>query len=303
MARSITLTTGFIALATSLATSLACATPAFAQQGVIGPLVEPPSAAVREQTAFDGDFISVGAGAVLSPSYTGSDDYVISPIPVVTGSFGGVQFTPRGAGLSIDFVPYPVDGVGLVLGVAGRLRSDRAVQIEDEVVESLGELDRAVELGPVVGFRLPGVTNPYDSLTVSLSAGWDVAGAHGGMVLEPSVSFATPLSRALFASLSVSSQFGDGEFQDYYFRVTPEQSAATGGELPVFEPKQGGFTRAGANFLLGYDLNGNLADGGLGLIGILGYSRVLGDAKRSPFTSVRGSADQFIVGGGIGYTF
>jgi len=299
MRQSNTLGTGLIALAMSLA----LAAPASAQQGAIGPLVDQPSAAAREETPFDGDFISVGAGAVLSPSYTGSDDYVISPIPIVVASFGGVQFNPRGAGLSIDFVPDPEEGVGLVLGVAGRLRSDRAVQIEDEVVESLGELDRAVELGPVVGFSVPGVTNPYDSLTVSLSAGWDVAGAHGGMVLEPSVSFATPLSRALFASLSVSSQFGDGEFHDYYYRVTPEQSAATGGVLPAFEPEQGGFTRVGGNFLLGYDLSGDLTDGGLGLVGILGYSRVLGDAKRSPFTSVRGSADQFVLGGGIGYTF
>jgi outer membrane scaffolding protein for murein synthesis (MipA/OmpV family) len=34
-----------------------------------------------------------------------------------------------------------------------------------------------------------------------------------------------------------------------------------------------------------------------------GYSRMLGDAKRSPYTSIRGSADQWFAAVGIGYTF
>ena len=78
---------------------------------------------------------------------------------------------------------------------------------------------------------------------------------------------------------------------------------ATGGVLPAFDPDGGGFTKAGATLLLAYDLDGDLTNKGFGIFGVLGYSRVLGDAKRSPFTSVRGSADQFLAGAGIGYTF
>ena len=59
----------------------------------------------------------------------------------------------------------------------------------------------------------------------------------------------------------------------------------------------------GANLLLAYDLDGDLANGGLGLVFIGGYSRALGDAADTPFTSIRGSADQWLAAVGVGYTF
>jgi len=278
--------------------ALCCAMPAHAQAQVQdpGPLLE--------ETVFDGDYLAIGIGAAISPSYTGSDDYVFSPLPIVQGSYKGIDINPRGAGLAVDFIADPQGGgVGFDLGVVARLRSDRASSIEDEVVESLGELDRAVEVGPTAGISLTRVLNPYDSLTFSGDVTWDVAGAHEGMVITPSVSYFTPLSRAMAASLSLGAEYGDEKFHDYYFRVTPAQSVATGGALPVFDPGEGGFTRAGATLLLALDLNGNLADGGWGLVAVGGYSRVLGDAKDSPFTSLRGSADQFLGALGIGYTF
>lgn len=256
-----------------------------------------------EDTAFSGDYLSIGIGAALGPSYLGSDDYVVSPAPIVQGSLGGIDINPRAAGLSLDFVPDPANGVGFDLGVAGRLRSNRATQIADDVVRSLGKLDRAIEVGPAAGVSFPAVLNPYDSLTISADALWDVNGAHNGMVVSPSITYFTPLSTAMAASFSLGAEYGDADFHDYYFRVTPEQSAATGDVLPAFEPEGGGFTSAGANLLVAYDLDGDLTNGGWGLVGIVGYSRVLGDAADTPFTSVRGSRDQFLGALGVGYTF
>jgi len=268
-----------------------CASPVAAQD------------AEDESTVFSGDYLSVGAGVVIGPSYLGSDDYVISPAPLVQGSLGGVDINARAAGLALDFVPDPDEGVGFDFGVAGRLRSDRATQIEDAVVASLGKLDRAIEIGPSAGVSFPKVLNPYDSLTFSTDVLWDVNGAHGGMVVNPSVAYFTPLSKGIAASIALSAEYADSDFQDYYFRVTPAQSLATGGALPTFEPDGGGFTSAGATLLLAYDFNGDITDGGLGLVVIGGYSRVLGDAADTPYTSVRGSKDQFFGGAGIGYTF
>ena len=256
-----------------------------------------------EDTVYSGDYLSVGIGVAVSPSYRGSDDYVFSPAPIVQGSVGGVDINPRAAGLSLDFLPDPDEGVGFDLGIAARLRSDRATQIEDTVVESLGELDRAIEVGPSVGVSFPGVLHGYDSLTLTTDVMWDVNGAHDGMVVAPTVAYFTPLSTAMVASLSVSAEYADSDFHDYYYRVTPAQSAATGGALPAFEPDGGGFTSLGTTLLLGFDLDGDLTNGGLGLVAIAGYSRVLGDAADTPFTSVRGSRDQFMGALGIGYTF
>ena len=273
------------------------AVPAFAQQAV--PDAPPVD---LSDNAFSGDFVTVGAGVVLGPSYTGSDDYVVSPVPLIQGSYGGVDLNIRAAGLALDFIP---DGekIGFDLGVAGRLRSDRNNQISDDVVASLGKLDRAIEVGPTAGVSVNQLLNPFDSLSISTDVLWDINGAHGGMTIAPAISYFTPLSRAVAASLSLSTQYADSDFYDYYFRVTPAQSVATAGELPAFEPDGGGFVSAGANLLVAFDLDGDIANGGWGLVTVASYSRVLGDAKRTPYTSVRGSADQFTAVVGVAYTF
>lgn len=254
-------------------------------------------------TVYAGDYLSVGLGVGLNPSYSGSDDYVLTPLPIVQGSIGGVDINPRAAGLALDFIADAKEGPGLDLGIAARLRTDRVDQIADPVVRSLGKLDRAVEIGPTAGISFPAVLNPYDSLTISTDLRWDIAGAHSGMVVDPSIAYFTPLSQSLAASLTVSAEYADGKFRDYYYAVSQAQNMATAGELPVFDPAGGGFNKAGATLLMGLDLDGDLTNGGWGLVGIVGYSRLLGAARQSPFTSLRGSPDQFLGVLGVGYTF
>ncbi len=258
---------------------------------------------VPEETVYDGDFLSIGIGAGYGPSYSGSDDYVFFPLPIVQGSLGGIDINPRPAGIALDFVPDPEDGPGISLGIAAKLNRDRATQIEDPIVEAYGELDTAIEVGPTAGVSFPGVLNPYDSLSVNVDAVWDVAGAHSGMTVSPSVTYFTPVSRGAAVSLSASTVWVDDDYADYYYSVPPVNTLLPAPDvLPGFQA-EGGFESIGLNALVGVDLDGDLANGGFALIGIAGYSRLLGDAKRSPFTSIRGDADQWLFGAGIGYTF
>ncbi|MWV29144.1 MipA/OmpV family protein [Erythrobacter sp. GH3-10] len=278
------------------------AQPALAQD--IGEAEVGPPVIDMDDTVFSGDFISIGAGVAISPSYTGSDDYVFNVLPIVQGSLGGVDINPRAGGITLDFIPDAAEGVAFDLGVAARLRSDRAQQIKDEVVKNYGELDRAIEVGPSAGVKFPQVLNPYDSLSISTAVMWDVKGAHDGMVVSPSITYFTPLSRAMIASLSVSAEWANEDFQDYYFGVDDADYIGPGiAPLAEFEPDGGGFTKAGVNLLLGYDLDGDVTNGGFGIIVVGGYSRVLGDAAKTPFTTVRGSKDQFLGAVGVGYTF
>lgn len=256
---------------------------------------------VTAGTAYDGDYLSVGAGVVYGPSYDGSDDYVVSPIPVFMGSIGGIDITPRGGGLALDFVPDGDGPISFDAGIAAGLNLNRVRQIEDPVVESLGKLDTAVEVGPTVGVSYSGLLNPYDTISTSLDVQWDVAGAHDGRVINPSISYFTPLSRSMIAALSFNAEYADADYTDYYYSLSPAQSETSG--LPAFDADGGGFTKAGATLFWGIDLDGDLANGGLGLIVVGNYSRMLGDAKRSPFTSIRGDADQWLGAVGIGYTF
>lgn len=284
----------FIPAAAALALGSA---PALAQ----GSAVPPPAAAPAAVEALAGDYLVVGLGGVLTPSYDGSDDYVVTPIPLMQGSLRGVAINPRPAGLALDFIEDRAGApVSFALGPTARLRTSRTGRVKDELVSLLPDLDTAIEVGASAGIAFPGALNPYDSLSLSADLRWDIAGAHGGMTIAPSVSYATPLSRGIAALLSVGAEYADDDFMDYYYTVTPAASATTG--LPAFEA-EGGFKSVGTTLLLGIDLNGELADGGFALFVVGGYSRMLGDAARTPFTSIRGSADQWTGGAGLAYTF
>ena len=278
-------------LAATGSLALACAAPAMAQN--VEALPDGPDGGA---TVFDGNWFSIGAGAVYSASYDGSDDYVVSPIPIVQGKIGGVRISPRAGGAALDFVNDDSDGAKISAGVTARLNRNRASQIEDPVVLSYGELDTAFEVGPSVGISLPGLLNPYDSLSFNIETLFDVAGAHDGTLVSPGVTYFTPVSRGAAISLSVSGSYVDDDYADYYYSVP------AGGALPAYQA-DGGWDRVGVNLLTGVDLDGNLANGGLALIAMGGYSRMLGDGKRTPFTSIRGDADQWMGALGIGYTF
>lgn len=285
------------AIAACLSAALA-AVPAFAQEEQV--TAGPPDDVASADTVYDDTWLSIGAGVGYGPSYDGSDDYVVYPAPLLQGRIAGIGIQPRPAGLALDFIPDPARGVGLALGPVARVRFNRSRQIKDPVVEAAGKLKTAVEVGANAGLSFPKLLNDYDSLSFGADVLWDVNGAHRGMTIAPSVSYFTPLSRGIAASLSLSAEHGDGDFMRYYYSVTPAQGVASG--LPAFTARSG-WTKAGATLLTGFDLDGDLTNGGLAAVVIGGYSRMLGDARRSPFTSIRGSADQWFAALGIGYTF
>ncbi|MBX7496924.1 MipA/OmpV family protein [Qipengyuania sp. 6B39] len=289
------MTTSLRALAI-VATGL-IATPLAAQDAAAP--AGPPSG---EDTVFDDTWLSVGIGGIYTPSYDGSDDYTFSVIPIVQGRLGPVGIDPRPAGLALDFLPDAENGVDISAGVAARIRRNRASDIKDPVVEQYGELDTAIEVGPTLGVSFPGVLHQYDSLSFNADLLFDVAGAHGGMTVSPSVTYFTPLSRAAIVSLTLSANYANDDYADYYYTVPAAPDIDPADRLPTFQA-DGGFDKAGVNLLFGYDLDGNALNGGLALIGLAGYSRLLGDAKDTPFTSIRGSADQWMVAAGVGYTF
>ena len=294
--------TNFFTGVAAFAIASTLAAPASAQdQGEPGVTAEGP-----QETVFDGDYLSVGVGVGYAASYSGSDDYVTFVFPVVQGSYRGIDIDPRPSGVALNFLNAEMDGgPNFSLGIAGRINTDRSdiEDIEDDVVAAYGELDTAIEVGPTVGLSFPAVLNPYDSLSFNVDALWDVAGAHDGMKISPSVAYFTPLSQAIAVSLSASATYIDDDYADYYYSVAPgNPNLPVGAQLPGFQA-DGGFEKVGTNLLVAYDLGGNLADGGVSLIGIGGYSHLLGDAEDTPFTSIRGDADQWFAAIGIGYTF
>ncbi|QIQ88020.1 MAG: MipA/OmpV family protein [Erythrobacter sp.] len=254
---------------------------------------------------FDKNWVTLGLGVGMVPSYAGSDDYIAFPLPLIVGRLGGVGLSPNGPGITLNLlsqraVPGQPSGTSFQFGPAFRIRNDRQARISDDVVEAAGKLDIAAEVGANAGVNIPRVFNRFDSLTVGAQVRWDVLGAHSGMLVEPNVAYTTPIGRATVINLQAGLQFVDDDFADYYYTVSPEQSAASG--LPQFQA-DGGLNSAGLTAIVNYDLSGNSLDGGFSIYGVAGYSRLFGDGEDTPYTSIRGSADQFIGGLGVGYTF
>ncbi len=266
------------------------------------PLSQSPDAPAAP-TVFDGDYITIGAGAAYGPGYEGSDSYVVYPVLGVQGRLLGFGISPRPAGVAVDLINEAKDSkVGFTLGPVVRTRLDRnsVKQIRDPVIQLLGTRNIAVETGATAGVSINRITNPYDSLSFGADVRWDIAGAHRGMVIQPTISYLTPLSTALAVVLSLSAEHVDDKYARYYYDVSAAGSRASG--LPTYSAHSG-WKSGTASLIAFYDLDGNLANGGFALVGGLSYSRLLGNFARSPIVSQRGAKDQLMIGAGIAFTF
>lgn len=266
-----------------------------------------------EKPVFDDTWATVGIGVGLVPSYSGSDDYRFFPLPLIVGRVGGVGISPNGPGFNLNVLsekpaagPPPRPGSAaskkptFSFGPSFRFRNDRANQIQDDVVELAEPLDTAIEVGVNAGVSFPSVLAPRDRVTLSAQVSHDILGAHDGLIVSPSVGYFRPIGRAASLQLSANVTIVDDSYADYYYSVTPQQSADTG--LALFAA-DGGVESVGLIAITTYDLDGNALNGGFSIYGIAGYSRLVGDAADTPFTSVRGTPNQVIGGIGVAYTF
>jgi MipA family protein len=279
---------------TCFALAASLASPAFAQsQPTAGALPTPEEVASK-------DTVTVAAGAAIVPDYEGSDDYRIIPAGAIRGKVRGFSFTTRGSYFYLDVIPHSgkVDfDIGPVVGV----RLNNRHKVDDDIVKLLPKRKTAIEVGGFAGVSFHGLTNPYDTLALRVDVLHDIGKAHRSTVFSPNVEFSTPLSMRTYASLNVGAEFVSNKFADYYFSLTPADSVRTGAVLPPFNAS-GGMKNWKAGLLLNQSLTGNLLHG-ISIFGLGQYSRLVGDFKRSPIVSQRGSANQWIGAVGLGYTW
>jgi outer membrane scaffolding protein for murein synthesis (MipA/OmpV family) len=279
----------------ALATASCIASPALAQSA-------PPSAELpKPEELSNRDMFTVAVGVGYTPDYEGSDDYRIIPAAAIRGQVSGINFSTEGTYLYVDVFPKTSSNYDFLIGPVVGARLNRTRKIDDDIVRLLPEKKTAIELGGYAGVSFSGLTNPYDSLAVKVAAVHDVADAHQSTVIMPEVSFSTPLSRRTYASLSLGGEWVTNKFADYYFSVTPADSLLTGGALPVFDA-DGGMKNWKAGLMVNQSITGDLL-GGFSLFGMANYSRLMGDFKRSPLVSQRGSASQWLLATGVAYTW
>jgi outer membrane scaffolding protein for murein synthesis (MipA/OmpV family) len=244
--------------------------------------------------------VTVAGGAAIVPDYEGSDDYRIIPAGAIRGKVSGISFTTRGSYLYVDVVPGNAKldfDAGPIVGA--RFSSRR--HIDDDIVKLLPNRKTTFEVGGFAGVSFHGLTNPYDSLGIRLDVLHGLGSGRNWTNFSPNVEFSTPLSRRTYVSASVGAEWAANKYGDYYFSISPADSLRTGGVLPAFNA-DGGLKNWKAGLLLNQSITGDLLHG-FSIFGTGQYSRLVGDFKRSPIVSQRGSASQWIGALGLAYTW
>jgi len=270
------------------------AMPAWAQD--VPAAAAPPSP--EELTSRD--TLTVAVGGAMIPDYEGSDDYRFIPAAGFRGQYHGFSFTTRGLYLYLDAIPENGSKIEFDAGPMVGVRFNRTRnKLKDDVVDLLAVKKTAIEAGVFAGVTVHGVTNPYGALAFRVDVFHDFASAHKSTIVSPNIDFSTPLSQRTFVSASAGLEFVSNKFADYYFSIDPAESLVTG--LPTFNAG-GGMKNWKAGLLLNQSLTGNLLHG-LSAFGTANYSRLVGDFKRSPIVSIRGSANQWLFAAGLAYTW
>jgi MipA family protein len=262
--------------------------------------VATPALAQDAEPDDGGDSVTIGVGAATIPRYEGSDDNTIIPAGAIRGSFNGIEFSTVGTALYTDLIAKP-DGVGtdIILGPVVHVGLNRTSRkrIRDPQIIALGKIDTAIEVGADFGIKRTGViTSDFDTLSLDVAVLHDVTGTHDSLIVTPTLSYSTPLSKTIFVGVSASANYVGRGYGRTYFGVTPAQSLASG--LPVYNPGKG-WKDYNFGALMNISLSGDLRRG-LSLFALGNYQRLINEFGRSPVVRDK---DQWFGGVGMAYTF
>ncbi|MCB1383398.1 MAG: MipA/OmpV family protein [Notoacmeibacter sp.] len=218
-----------------------------------------------------GIVFEAGGGLSVNPAYEGASSHVLNPWPIVRLK----RLTlPNG---------YTIGGkdTGLSFKPSFRMLDARTAR-EFPRLSGLKPVQQAIELGLGASY-----TQRYWSVFADVRRG--ITG-HDGYVGEAGANAIVRPVEGLTVTAGPRVSFASADYMKTYFGVRPGESVRSG--MPVFKP-DGGVKSVGAEVALRYDLDPEWA-----VEGAATYSRLIGDAARSPVTK-KGSADQYGVRVGI----
>ncbi len=194
--------------------------------------------------------VDLGVGVNVGPDYPGSDDAEAGPWLI----WDNAGFSQPGSDLREGFAISPS------FGTVGERNAD-----DNDDLAGMKDIDRAYELGLKVSYG----AGPLTAFG-SVRKGFD---GHEGLTGEVGAKYRTDLSDRLTLWSGLSLGYGDGDYNETYFGVTPEEAAAG---RPAYDIG-GGFNKAAITFEARYALTENVA-----VLGEVEYGKLIGDAGDSP---------------------
>jgi outer membrane protein len=227
-------------------------------------------------------------GAISVPEFEGSADKTVAPFLVGQfdyGRSGSLRLT--GLGLQYNFMDEKSPwAFGPLL--SSRLKRDS--DVTDEVVKKLREVEGVMEFGAFVEYRFANSFSSGDGFSVGLEAKRG-KGSQAALFLN----YRAPKTGDFQFSADARVVFANDEYMDTYFSIDAENRTRSG--LPLYTAASGA-KNASMGVTGIYGINRDWF-----LVGRIGVSKLLGDAKDSPIVQLRGDSSAASVGFAVGYRF
>lgn len=222
----------------------------------------------------------VGMALLAGKSYQGSDESRYRALPAIdyqwsNGFFAGVL---NGVGYNASSTPFMAYGL--------RITADFGRKERGQALQGMGDIDPRA---------LPGAffnVSPTRTTTLSSSLRYGSGNEGKGALLDLGAGWSTPLSPELRVGVNLATTWANKEAMAAYFGVSGEQAARSG--YATYSPAAGlRDVRVGTSVV--YRLTPEWS-----LTGTVGYSELLGDARRSPIVRDRASTSYVLA---LGYSF
>jgi outer membrane scaffolding protein for murein synthesis (MipA/OmpV family) len=243
-----------------------------------GSLAQPP----RQDSGLQ---VQVGGGGLVTPDFLGSAGSRVRVLPYLSVNYD-------------DLVSATVeDGIALNLYRSGDFTFGPIVSFsfgqeenDSRDLRGLGDVDISIEPGAFAEYS----RGPFSA---GIEASHDVAGGHGGGIVELDAAVTLPVAQTrsgpVLLSVGPGATFVTAKVNRAFFGVDATQALASG--LPAYRP-DGGLQEFGVNLTAIAPVGRRTT-----VVGLLGYGRLVGDAADSPRIRQRGSPDQFTAGLFIAY--
>ena len=237
----------------------------------------------RTETSANKPSVTIGAGMLFKPEYSGSDEYDSTPLPMISAN---KEITPgntiylRGLEAGLDHAFSDQLSAGLV----AKYRFERDSS-DSSKLAGMRDIDGAIEFGPKIRYQ----ATPQLGLEGKLL--FDVSDAHEGYTARVGADYAIPLSQVTMLKLDGGVNYGSEDYNNTYYGVTAAEARAG---RPAYQPDAGiGSIDAGATVRHAFSQRWSVS-------ARVGAEYLLSDVADSPLVEQEFQPSAML---GIAYTF
>lgn len=226
-----------------------------------------------------------------APDFEGSDHNKIIPYGSIHIRNGNYYFQTEGAGFVANIWD---NDTGLIIGPAINFRLERNDNVNNQIIKKLTKVKSALEVGGFIGYAT-NIANDWDEFEIRVKGLYDINNSHSGYIIESSISYRTPISEKIMLGASLTTSYADENYQQIYFGINQIDAALSG--LSQYNA-DAGLKDVTFSMNANYRFYQNW-----GLFGVVSYTKLLNDAKKSPIILNAGNGNGYFAALGISYQF